>query len=352
MLSLIVPSLNMSCLIREALGSVAAQTFSDFEVLCVDAGSTDGTRDVIVDFTRRDGRFKLIDSPVRSYGAQMNLGLDAARGEYIGIVEPDDWVETEMFATLLAAAERDSLDYVKADFIRFTGEGSSRSETHVRLLEGLDVPYGQLLDPKTFPELVTTMPATWAGVYRRDFLTRIGFRYNETPGASFQDTGLHLATVMQATRCCYLPSPLYHYRRGNAQASTFRPDAYEALCREFALLEKGLFPRIDAVCLERFRPDLRIARFKAERAAADRLSGAARDEVLEKMRERYSEDFRAGHFSRERMRPGDWLALVALVDGPGAVSVWDRVCACYRENGFWYTFCRVCWRRRGKELHG
>ena len=341
--SILVPSLNTAEYIAAALYSISRQTERDLEIICIDAGSTDGTREIITSYVNGDRRFRLVESPVKSYGAQMNMGLYMAKGEHVGIVEPDDWIEPDMIASLLELANRDSLDYVKSDIFMFSGDGPSRSERRVRILDAMrtPAPYDRPIDPVRHPGLVATFPATWAGIYRRSFLERIGFRYHESPGAAFQDTGLHLAAIMQAERCSYISRPLYHYRRGNANASTNRQDAVEIIGREYGYLADNLFPRISEERLASFLPFLRIARFKAELAAAQRLSGAEHRQAMDALRSRYADDFHAGRFIRRDMRPGDWNALVALTEGPGAVSVWSRMRACLQENGFWFTFRRI-----------
>ncbi|MBQ5531800.1 MAG: glycosyltransferase family 2 protein, partial [Kiritimatiellae bacterium] len=349
--SILVPSLDAAEYITAALESVSCQTESSFEVICIDAGSTDGTKKIITAFAHSDRRFRLVESTVKSYGAQMNLGLSQAKGEYIGIVEPDDWIEPDMIASLLERADRDFLDYVKSDIFVFSGEGASLEERRVRILEGIKASalYGTIVDPVNCPALVTTFPSTWAGLYRRSFMEGIGFRYNESQGAAFQDTGLHLAAILQAKRCSYISRPLYHYRRGNANASTYRQDALEILGLEYDYLAGNLFPQIDEARIVHFLPFLRIARFKAELASSERMSGAARRQAKAALRRRYAADFQAGRFARRDMSPGDWNALVALIDGADAVGVWRRSRACFQENGFWFTLRRVFGCKHGGE---
>ena len=95
--SIILPSLNVHEYIEDCLKSVCNQQLQDVEIICVDAGSTDGTLEIIQNFAKKDERIKLILSEKKSYGLQMNLGVDASNGKYIGIVETDDYVRPEMF---------------------------------------------------------------------------------------------------------------------------------------------------------------------------------------------------------------------------------------------------------------
>ena len=119
-ISVIMPSLNVAFYIRECMDSVIGQTLTDLEILCVDAGSTDGTWEILEEYAEKDSRIRLIRSERKSYGYQMNLGLEEASGEYIGIVETDDFVLPEMYEELYACAKSQNADFVKSDFDVFT----------------------------------------------------------------------------------------------------------------------------------------------------------------------------------------------------------------------------------------
>ena len=116
LVSIIMPSLNVRQYIEKCLQSVVDQTLQNIEIICIDAGSTDGTREIINKYVLKDNRVKVIDSEIKSYGYQVNLGMYYASGKYIAIVETDDWIELNMFSILYELAEREKLDYIVADF--------------------------------------------------------------------------------------------------------------------------------------------------------------------------------------------------------------------------------------------
>ena len=91
-ISVIMPSLNVVSYIEESVKSVLNRTFRDIEILCVDAGSTDGTLEKIKKISLDDKRVILIKSDIKSYGHQVNLGINFAKSEYISIVETDDFI--------------------------------------------------------------------------------------------------------------------------------------------------------------------------------------------------------------------------------------------------------------------
>ena len=95
-ISIIMPSLNMAQYIQECMDSVLRQTFEDIEILNVDAGSTDGTLEILNKYLAEDSRVHILHSHKKSYGHQVNLGIEQAKGDYIGIVDTDDKIVPDM----------------------------------------------------------------------------------------------------------------------------------------------------------------------------------------------------------------------------------------------------------------
>lgn len=104
-----VPICNVERYLEECLDSLAAQSFTDFEVLCINDGSTDGSRAIIQSYMDADERFRVIDKPNSGYGASMNMGLANAIGEYIAILESDDFFEPNALELLVDAARAQSI---------------------------------------------------------------------------------------------------------------------------------------------------------------------------------------------------------------------------------------------------
>lgn len=107
--SVVVPAYNVSKYIQEALASLEKQTFSDFEVLIVDDGSTDDTAAVVQKFIQRDSRFQLLHKPNGGLSSARNYGIRHARGEYIALLDGDDIYHKDKLATHVARL------YSKAD---------------------------------------------------------------------------------------------------------------------------------------------------------------------------------------------------------------------------------------------
>ena len=115
-ITVLVPVYNVERYLRECLDSIRAQTFVDFEAICINDGSTDTSRDIIQEYLDTDARFRVIDKPNSGYGASMNMGLAAARGSYIAILESDDLYMPTALEVLHDAAVEHDAQVVKGEF--------------------------------------------------------------------------------------------------------------------------------------------------------------------------------------------------------------------------------------------
>ena len=183
--SVIIPSLNSIAYYDECIKSVMKQSLKELEIICVDANSTDGTLELIKKYQKEDERIKLIISDKKSYGYQMNLGIDAANGEYVGIVESDDYIKEDMYKRLYEVAKENDCDIVKSDFFIFTD-----TRLDYEKVSRFDEFYNTRLNALEDFRLFWTDGINPIGICRLDLLRINQIRLNETPGASYQDNGL------------------------------------------------------------------------------------------------------------------------------------------------------------------
>ena len=119
LVSVVIPVYNVEKYLERCLDSVVKQTLENIEIIVVNDGSKDNSLDIIKEFAAKDSRVKLIDKPNSGYGNSMNRGFDAALGEYIGIVESDDFIREDMFEKLYALTLNGSVDVVKGNFFDY-----------------------------------------------------------------------------------------------------------------------------------------------------------------------------------------------------------------------------------------
>ncbi len=210
-LSVILPSLNVADYIREAVQSAMNQTLREIEIICIDGGSDDGTWEILSSLAQTDERIVLCRSDRRSYGYQVNMGLDMARGEYVAVLETDDHVAPEMYGRLYEEAVRQDCDYVKCDnFAYWTQDNGERFLFRKRIFVRDDL-YDRIIEPKKYLTIASEDWYLWTGIYKKDFLVQNGIRLSETPGAAFQDIGFIFWTNVRARRALYLRDAYYRY---------------------------------------------------------------------------------------------------------------------------------------------
>lgn len=219
--SIILPSLNVVDYISECIESIIGQTLKEIEIICIDAGSVDGTYEVLQKYAQQDNRIILLHSPEKSYGKQVNMGMQIARGKYIAIVETDDFVEKEMYKTLYYLAESNDVDYAKADYDSFiTLKSGKRIYTQRRLFSKKDELYGTVFAPSDELSIFQHDTAIWKGIYNRSFLQNNFIEFNETSGAAFQDIGFMLQVLCKAQKVIYAKHSFYRYRMDREESSS------------------------------------------------------------------------------------------------------------------------------------
>ena len=104
LISVIVPIYNAQPYLEQCLNSIVGQTYKNLEIILLNDGSTDDSLATIHSFAGNDARIKVVDKQNQGYGATCNRGIAEATGAWISIVEPDDWIEPDMYADMLAFA--------------------------------------------------------------------------------------------------------------------------------------------------------------------------------------------------------------------------------------------------------
>ena len=220
--SVIMPSLNVVDYIEKSLTSALEQTLNNIEIICVDAGSTDGTLEILKKYREKDNRIRLLTSDYKSYGGQVNLGIDAAAGKYIAILETDDYIESGMYEALFRAAEENVCDFVKCNYSTYWTQKDGTPFVQKRYNLWDSSLYGKVLDKPNPKDVCINDLYLWDGIYKKDFLRRNNIEFSETEGASFQDVGFLFQTSVMCKRIMYLNEAYYYYcidREGSSSNS-------------------------------------------------------------------------------------------------------------------------------------
>lgn len=282
--SIIVPIYNVEMYLVEALDSLQRQTLTDIEIICVNDGSKDGSLSIMKRYAEKDNRFVVIDKENGGYGKAMNVGLDKASGEYIGILEPDDYVPLNMYEDLYKTAKENDLDFIKADFYRFTTDEETEDKNMVyNHLDRSHKNYNVVLCPKEQPHVTKFIMNTWSGIYRRDFIEEYHIRHNETPGASFQDNGFFWQTFMHAKRVMFLDKPYYCNRRDNPNSSVNSKEKVYCMNIEYDHIRDIFMQKENRELWEVFKGYYNVKRWHNYMFTIRRISGEFKKEYVERI---------------------------------------------------------------------
>lgn len=248
--SIIVPIYNQEKYIAQCLDSIICQTLKDIEIICVDDGSTDKSLEIVNEYAAKDSRIIVITKPNAGYGHSMNKGIDAATGEYMGIVESDDYILPEMYEKLYALAVKNNLDFARGGYYKFwTIDGEEKSLYY----DGMGAKYRSVVYcPRKAPDLYMSAVVTPAGIYKLDFLRNNGIRYSETPSAAFQDHGFWFKTHILADRALFIDEAFYMYRFDNPNSSIYKKDSLAIMRDEYNKIKTFVDEHHEITCIKAF----------------------------------------------------------------------------------------------------
>lgn len=213
-ISVLVPICNVEKYLDKCLSSIISQSLKELEIICINDGSKDGSLEIIKKHATADSRIVVIDKPNSGYGDSMNKGLALAKGEYIGIVESDDFIESNMFEKLYSLAKKYDADLVKSNFNMYWD-----SPEHKVYFNNLAI--NNIIDNTELARdhIFWGMPAIWSAIYKKSWLLDKKIKFLPTPGASYQDTSFNFKTVVSAKTIVITSKAYLNYRQDNANSS-------------------------------------------------------------------------------------------------------------------------------------
>ena len=221
--SVILPAYNAARFIDRCLRSLQAQTFQDWEALCIDDGCRDGTGEILDRFAAGDARFRVLHKSNEGVGAARNDALAMATGKYVLFLDSDDFLHPQMMEICLELAERDGSDVVAINY-----DHPYRNRTILRqvlhLPERMDFPrFRTFKDYKTVVtedifdwateythhkrKLATRHCQPWRRIYRRDLVADIEWM----PEYMYEDFLWWSEVMLRIRRATLTDLPLYFY---------------------------------------------------------------------------------------------------------------------------------------------
>lgn len=282
--SVLMPICNVEKYLRECLESAVNQTLGDIEFICMNDGSKDSSGAILDEFAARYPNIKAVHKENEGYGISMNRALDMAQGEYIGILESDDFASPDMFESLYELAVRNDADAVKSNYYIYTSFPEPR-DSKIFFMNNCH-PY-EVYSPRDKNEIFFYPPAIWSGLYRRAFLVENDIRFTETPGASYQDTAFNFKVWAAAERVVTTDRAFLHYRCDNEGSSVKSKTKTYYVNHELGEMQKYLDQR--PKLKERLASLIPAIKFKTYLWNLDRLTPELRSEYYQSVVEEFEE---------------------------------------------------------------
>ncbi len=216
-ISIIVPVHNVQDHIAACLTSLRDQRFTDFEVIVVDDGSTDGSPARLREAIGDDPRFRVIRQNNLGLSGARNTGLDVARGRFIAFLDGDDRYDPEFLGQMHAALTNSDAEWVACGLRNIHSDGHSDAHSAIHdkpVLEDGGEP--QLWPLDSWEEAIRHFPSAWNKLYRRDLIE--GLRFDV--GTWFEDHAFFLRAAARTKAILHLPQPLYLQTRGRPEQIT------------------------------------------------------------------------------------------------------------------------------------
>lgn len=206
--SVIVPVYNVEKYLRQCLDSLVNQTLADIEIICINDGSTDGSLSILEEYASKDERIKVISQENQGQGVARNKGIELSSGEYIGFVDPDDWVEYGMFENLYKAAKVHNADLAEAmysEYYEYSGMTKIRKSP-------VKLPQDKTFDWKINKDYLfkSSILAVWNKIYKRNFIDRHNIKFSNAKLA--EDHMFTFKSKILAGKILFIDKPFYNYR--------------------------------------------------------------------------------------------------------------------------------------------
>ena len=246
-ISVIIPAYNSENFIEESIDSVLRQTYTDFEIIVVNDGSTDNTLSILKGYEEKYSNITIINKENGGQGLARNLALTQASGEYILFLDADDFIEPVTLEVSLRKIEQQQSDFLMFDWKYFKEKGGQKTYLYTNKDENFHNSY--LLGEECLNLLNMSSYYTVNKLYSRKFLSENDIKYGE--GYLYEDIPFWVKAVLRAKKVSLLHSPLYNIRISQSSVTktkhctNLHADSYVIATRNtLALLEESTSPKL------------------------------------------------------------------------------------------------------------
>ena len=216
-ISVIVAAYKVEKYLHKCVDSILAQTYRNLEVILVDDGSPDSSGVICDEYASKDARVRVIHKKNGGQSTARNAALDVAQGDYIGVIDGDDWIEPSMYVVLLGEMQKESADIVQCGWYKVSPGGIKECPFADQFRECYTSDEGleELIHPKG-GHLNTS-------VCCKLFKKEVAQKFRFTPVRAYEDDEYIFKTVSVASKIVCIHNPLYNYlnREGSTMTASF-----------------------------------------------------------------------------------------------------------------------------------
>ncbi|MDR0483990.1 MAG: glycosyltransferase [Alphaproteobacteria bacterium] len=245
LLSVIVPVYNVEQYLYQCLESIVNQEYKNLEIIVVNDASKDNSLEIIQEFAKKDPRIIVINCEKNGgYGKAVNLGIEKASGEWIGIVESDDFVSKSMYQKLMDKVPLTTAPIIRSDYYYYYDKSNKTKEKYIKCNIfknfGINNNLSNDLNIRDNLHLFYIQPSIWSAIYKKEFLLKNNIQIIETKGASYQDVTFFAETLFEAENIYIVNESLYYYRQTNMSSSSNSKEKVFIIFETCNFLEKKL----------------------------------------------------------------------------------------------------------------
>lgn len=222
MISVIVTAYNIEDYIERGLQSIFGQTYGNLEIIVVDDGSTDATGAVCDRLAKEEKRLTVIHKENGGPAEARNIGIARSKGNYLGFVDGDDWIDADMYEKLFAALQEQQADIAICRYRQVhKTHTEDASVDRAIVFEGQEALEYYVKETKEY----AIQNAAWNKLYRREVLENVRFPV----GKWYEDIMFATLALAHAKRCVYLDTALYNYiidREGSIMNTQINPRTF------------------------------------------------------------------------------------------------------------------------------
>lgn len=206
--SVIIPIYNVEKYVKQCLDSIINQTLTDIEIICINDGSSDNSINILNEYAQKDERIKIISQVNQGQGVARNNGIKVATGEYIGFVDPDDFIDLSMYEKMYKVAKSNDVDLIECTYRQYY----EKSKEIVVRQNPIELPKDETFDWRISPDYVFrgTILSVWNKLFKASFVRENNIAFSQTKLA--EDHIFTIKSRILAKKISFLDNPLYTYR--------------------------------------------------------------------------------------------------------------------------------------------